>query len=824
MSEKVLILGYYNRQNFGDELFARVYRDVIFKDTDTDLTICNIDDFAWDDSESFHKVVIGGGDLINSYFFTDDRINAFRAKFVNTPIFFHGIGITYPDLLPLLDIGDYFFMRNKIDYETVKYRYGALPSTYTPDLAFYLDPEPPTQQRVRSNKIGVVIPYTWIAARTYVPFMNGIVSLVTGLIAQNFQIYFIPFDNSQCDQNSDQLFIKAIRPALQSFEFNSQGQQQIFYTDTTGMTFDKMCSLFSQLDLCLASRFHSVVLSIMTRTPFVSMYSQRKIGLLKNDLPPGLQDCFIPLPLDDQGIPTSINVEAVNNKVNDVLSRWEKVQSTLDICYSIKYKKECDDALQIFKSAFASPQKRISPPQFISEADKQALVHKTVKAVLSNLDKLSIRNVNKVWDNIPLRSLLTKRNNTIHDSLAKSITEEILWHTTGDPYGPYYYGLTQNCLDNGLISQIKWLIDDYYLKYKYKETTATIINKNFQEVHRSGWQFIVNNLCTSSDKSSAGESSLIIDTYVDKTFHWNCQFYQDHGVIPYQNKWIGFIHHTYSSYNNTYNCDTLFKNQVFISSLKHCRSLVVMSEYLADRVRASMKSLEIDVPVSVVSHPSEPTDIVFEWNNFLAAWDRPLVQVGSWLRNVFSIFPLELPKGSLVTRKAVLKNKNSDNYFLPSDFLQKFLDFSQPSSNDASDAVDICRMSFHNMHVKGLCQHIVDIEASVQVLEYLTNEEYDKLLTTSIIFIHLVDASAVNTIIECILRATPILVNPIPPVVELLGEDYPLYYNTMFEASTLLSDESKLKAGWEYLRKMDKTKFKISTFLTDLQTIISQLC
>ena len=66
---------------------------------------------------------------------------------------------------------------------------------------------------------------------------------------------------------------------------------------------------------------------------------------------------------------------------------------------------------------------------------------------------------------------------------------------------------------------------------------------------------------------------------------------------------------------------------------------------------------------------------------------------------------------------------------------------------------------------------------SVNIINKLSNQEYDNLLTENIVFINLIDASAVNTLIECMVRNTPIIINRHPVVVELLGENYPLYYD-----------------------------------------------
>ena len=106
------------------------------------------------------------------------------------------------------------------------------------------------------------------------------------------------------------------------------------------------------------------------------------------------------------------------------------------------------------------------------------------------------------------------------------------------------------------------------------------------------------------------------------------------------------------------------------------------------------------------------------------------------------------------------------------------------------------------------------LNSDVLIIENLNNDDYDMLLSKNIVFIHLINASAVNTIIECIVRNTPIIVNRLPATTELLGEHYPLFYNTVEEASELLTINN-IKAGWKYLKNLDKTKFKIKTFISE---------
>lgn len=107
---------------------------------------------------------------------------------------------------------------------------------------------------------------------------------------------------------------------------------------------------------------------------------------------------------------------------------------------------------------------------------------------------------------------------------------------------------------------------------------------------------------------------------------------------------------------------------------------------------------------------------------------------------------------------------------------------------------------------------------SVDMLEFVNDDEYDNLLASNVVFLNLLDCSAVNTIIECIVRNTPLLVNPLPAVCEYLGPAYPLYYTSLDHAAELLIDTVKLYAAHVYLKRMDKSRLKIDTFISELQS------
>jgi hypothetical protein len=88
---------------------------------------------------------------------------------------------------------------------------------------------------------------------------------------------------------------------------------------------------------------------------------------------------------------------------------------------------------------------------------------------------------------------------------------------------------------------------------------------------------------------------------------------------------------------------------------------------------------------------------------------------------------------------------------------------------------------------------------NTEVCQHLPDAEYDLLLSRNIVFIQLYDASANNTVIECLARGTPLLVNPLPAVREYLGTDYPLYYDDLQQAAELALDLGRLQAAYQHL-------------------------
>lgn len=123
-----------------------------------------------------------------------------------------------------------------------------------------------------------------------------------------------------------------------------------------------------------------------------------------------------------------------------------------------------------------------------------------------------------------------------------------------------------------------------------------------------------------------------------------------------------------------------------------------------------------------------------------------------------------------------------------------------------------------NKWTLGLRQFATDeILSGVDIIERLDNAAYDETLCENIVFLNLVDASACNTLIECLVRNTPILINRLPAVEEVLGKDYPFYYESLEEALVKSRCYESVCAAHRHLKAIDKTPYRIESFINDVR-------
>jgi hypothetical protein len=276
--------------------------------------------------------------------------------------------------------------------------------------------------------------------------------------------------------------------------------------------------------------------------------------------------------------------------------------------------------------------------------------------------------------------------------------------------------------------------------------------------HRSGWGYAMDSL----DRLHGAEG-VLLDGFIEKKFAWGSDPGEKcNGLRPYEEPWIGFLHNPPNLpglFNG--NCqapEDILQMQSWRESMHYCQGLFTLSNYLKEWLQPL-------VPVSICNllHPTETPRNRFSAQKYLLNKEKQLVQIGWWLRKFSSLYSLQLTQ----LKKTLLN---------PGD---EWIETVHKSELDfVADKTKL---------------------ASVQVVSYLSNEEYDELLSKNIVFLDLYASSANNVIVECIARTTPILVNPLPAVVEYLGRDYPLYFETLEEAAWKAENEALVLAAHEYL-------------------------
>ena len=284
-------------------------------------------------------------------------------------------------------------------------------------------------------------------------------------------------------------------------------------------------------------------------------------------------------------------------------------------------------------------------------------------------------------------------------------------------------------------------------------------------LHRSGWGYALEPLGNLNNRNG-----VIFDGFLESTFCW-----KDTGQ-EYLKPWVGVIHNPPGTpkwanggkATNHY----MFKTRRWVNSRKHCKGIFVLSEYHRESLQQKLK-----VPVSVIKHPTETPERKFSFSEFENNPEPMLVQVGHWLRNPNSLYQLQTTK---LTRAR--------------------LDVGHPWEEKV------------RQHIR---PKSLDLDG-VKLIPRVDNKRYDELLSRNVVFLDLVDSSANNAIIECIVRNTPVLVNRIPPVVEYLGEDYPFYFDSLEEASRKADDLALIEKTHRYMAGMCKEAFTQEAFLNSI--------
>ncbi|MDD3744280.1 MAG: hypothetical protein PHX54_11705, partial [Lentimicrobiaceae bacterium] len=270
-----------------------------------------------------------------------------------------------------------------------------------------------------------------------------------------------------------------------------------------------------------------------------------------------------------------------------------------------------------------------------------------------------------------------------------------------------------------------------------------------------------NALITSLEPLNKGQGGVRFVPFLERQFVWgDCSADGEAASSnprPIIEPWIGILHVPFDTpdwFEHSVNPRHFFKNALFQESLPFCRGLITLSNDLEKDLAKYLP----DLPSLSLKFPTTFKVKLWELQNYLK---QPcIVQVGDWLRKLQAIFRINSKNHRKIM---LLKNYTAD-------FLQRDITVFGDFRND-----------------------------SVEMIKYVSNEKYDELLSQSVVLCLMYSTAANNILIECIARATPIIVNPLPGAVEYLGEDYPLYVQDDIEASAVLAKPSLIEMANTYL-------------------------
>lgn len=264
---------------------------------------------------------------------------------------------------------------------------------------------------------------------------------------------------------------------------------------------------------------------------------------------------------------------------------------------------------------------------------------------------------------------------------------------------------------------------------------------------------------------------------------------------PLKKPWVGFIHTPQGPIPKWWGKaaksifqpnESLFQSKAWDQSKNTCKGLITFSKDHAEKLNnlteINTKSVLFPLPVS---------DIKWSPQAFKVNTKTKIIQWGWWLRRIHAIHMLW--KSPL--QRVFIKNS----------------DETAQSIFDAERDELIKQNLFFDFMEKGL----------TTVNDICPDDRFE-ILQGNIAFAYYYATSAPGAVLECIATHTPILVNPLPTIIEYLGENYPFYYYSYDDAIEKAQNPELVLESYEYLRNHSgKSEFNPDYFKQEIKTFYS---
>jgi polysaccharide pyruvyl transferase WcaK-like protein len=844
----ILVLGYFHRANLGDDAFETALPALF---APAPVRCISMDDAKPEDlmAPDVGTLVIGGGDVLNGYFLDKAYRLIERAGSALSPDRIYGIsvGAPYKPDLVRMRLFDHVFVRSPSDAAIVGGLIGDANVTLMRDLVFDM---PMSTTKCGEQKTSVTKITVCLAQPAFRYDNNPAAPALLRTLASTIHTFdpeavvtLLDFNRRGRDiaPHEDDGVVHDHLAELLMTAHNMQVQR------LRPATVDEVSTHFkNDADLVIAMRFHANVLAMRAGTPLVPMYVSSKVDKLLSAA--SAQDRGYRLPRDTQDRPNAL----------DGPTLLELLRSAAPVKPPPQSQELATHPMYVYDLVMMQRKRArvLAIPSPLPPFDEVVVprVLASLSRMLDTLDKP-----------LTLSSNLVDAGATPENAL--DLARVIVYEITGRTHHPSIWGLRDKIArpDFDLDQSLRYVYGaaqhspSHHISYhvspplvggppiKMVQVDPGLVS-DFAGLHRSGWAWVCSGLIGAMDAASHGRDAStkpLLDVYVDRTFHWGRRVFESAGLLPYRRPWYGIVHHTFDETHSTYNCAQLFREPLFLASLPSCRGLIALSFALAAGLRAAVDGCMAGVPVYTAVHPMEAVPDSAQYKSAVTPSPAKVVQIGAWLRDPWALYRMPLASYTKTMSKAALRGREMERYFAPPDLGNRLrrallgLNVEEEAGpgccRDDSSSRGCCRgggcggddpnessSSMRGNYLqKGMLSMLEDQLASVQVLEHLDNDAYDKLLTENVAFLKLVDASAVNTALECLMRNTPLVVNRLPSLEEMFGPDYPGFYDNLEEAAAILGDDRRLAAIHAYLQRVDKRPYALEVFVDRIARIIS---
>ena len=721
----IIIIGYYNHYNLGDDQYMLSFINLFKFIKYNSIKFVDCDKIFNTEIKDTDIIILGGGDVLNNYF-----INNINIKFENKPnkLFAVSVGLPYTYILTntgKLNIFDHIFIRSKQDISLFSKYYKNI--SYIPDISYNLSCDTNNVNNtfcelrvIKATKkiIGFALSRHIYHNQYIQEYNNCILNLyhfIKNLIILDYHIIFIPFNTNSISTIENDILI--YNDIITIFSMNDT--EQFINNNITfikkKIEINQLFELYNIMDYCIPMRYHACLFSIYTNTPFLPIYTTRKISNLLLDI--NWQHSY-KLECNTIDIPITINY-------NELLIKFDNlVNAKIDIVYD--FKSEYNIAIDNFNNIFL---KKLAYQKLNNKS--KIIQHELDNITENNRTVITYEAVEKFCNKYNYSDFRLIKDIKLQDTIIKIVSYYL---TNGTINSKYNYGLAEKMfnINYNYKEEWEWIINDC------KNTTMTnnpdgLINLNYIDqndysgAHRSGWQYVFENI-----KHLHNYNGIIMDMSIDKTFHWNADINKILNIIPYKKPWIGFVHHTFDTTFSNYNCNTLLQSVDFKESLNFCKGIIVLSNDLKNKFITN----GINNVYSII-HPTIVDVIKFKFNNFITNPDKKIIYIGGWLRNTYNFYNVTIPqmkynhycyKKIYTLEKVALKGKNMHNYYPKNDFMQKLHNIL--TNNNIENNIIEQNCSFDNSKTisnnwyKHLYNDIEQKIKNIKIIEYINNDEY----------------------------------------------------------------------------------------------------